>query len=94
MTIQSAPDGSTRTQVRSPDGGKEAKIADRYGRPVLVEHLSPDGRWEVAELRYPDSPGKASPFVSSKRITSSDGNVQEIDFAWHGKVIGRREYRI
>lgn len=93
-TVQTAPDGSTRTQVRSPDGTKEAKVADRYGRPVLVENMNPDGTWTISEMTYPDSAGKMSPFVSSKRITQSDGTVVEVDFSWHGKVTRRHEYSV
>lgn len=93
-TVQTAPDGSTRTQVRSPDGLKEAKVADRYGRPVLVEMMNQDGSWSISEMTYPDANGKMSPFVSSKRITQSDGTVVEVDFSWHGKVTRRHEYNV
>lgn len=93
-TIQTAPDGSTRTQVRTADGGKEAKVADRYGRPVLTEKLSKDGSWTICEMTYSDAPGKISPFVSGKRVTQSDGSIVETDFSWHGKVTRRQEYNL
>jgi hypothetical protein len=93
-TVKTAPDGSTRTDVKFHDGRKEAKVADRYGRPVLVENLKADGSWSVEELGYHDSPGKISPFVSSKRITQSDGTIAEIDYSSHGKVTRRQEYTV
>ncbi len=93
-TVQTAPDGSTRTQVRLPDGRKEAKVADRYGRPVLMEHMNTDGTWTVAEMNYPDTAGRPTPFVASKRITRSDGTVAEIDYSRHGKVASRRDYNV
>jgi hypothetical protein len=91
-TVQTAPCGSTRTQIRSADGTKEAKVLDRYARPVLMESMKPDGSWTVAELKYPDTGGKMSPFVSGKRISHSDGSVEEIDYSWLGKETKRRQY--
>ncbi len=91
-TVQTAPCGSTRTQIRSADGTKEAKVLDRYARPVLIESMKPDGSWTVAELKYPDSHGKMSPFISGKRISHSDGSVEEIDYSWLGKETKRRQY--
>lgn len=81
---QCAPDGNRRIQTRRPDGTVEDKVTDLYGRPVVLQEITASGEWKFSEMTYQDNAGKVSPFLASKRITSSDGTVTETKFTGGG----------
>jgi hypothetical protein len=92
-TEQAHPDGTVRVHSRFTDGRVQERITDRYGRPFYVCDIARDGVWTVSELEYLDSLGRLSPFLSAKRVTSSDGTVEEERYNHYGKVTERRQYR-
>lgn len=92
-TEQAHPDGTVRIHSRFTDGRVQERITDRYGRPFYVCDIARDGSWKVSELEYLDSLGRLSPFLSAKRVTSSDGTVEEERYNHYGKVTERRQYR-
>ncbi len=93
-TEQAHPDGSVRIHSRFADGSAQERITDRYARPFYVCDIEKDGKWTVSELKYQDNFGRISPFLASKRITSSDGAVSEEHYNDYGKVTARRQYQL
>ncbi|MBI4533900.1 MAG: hypothetical protein HY711_08115 [Candidatus Melainabacteria bacterium] len=85
-TEQAAADGTMRTHLRHADGTAQERIADRYGRPLYVRDINQDGQWTICQMQYLDSPGRVSPFLAGKRISTSDGEVQELNFGTPRKI--------
>lgn len=88
-TEQAHPDGTIRTHLKLIDGTIQEKISDRYGRPLYVCDIRKDGTWAISEMRYLDTPGKISPFLATKKVTTSDAIVTESTFDAHGKTINQ-----
>jgi hypothetical protein len=89
--VQTAADFSVRVLLKRNDGSMEEKVFDRYGRTVFDKQVEANGDWISSEWSYFDSEGKISPFLSAKRITTSDGILKEVTYGQGVKIKGQCE---
>jgi hypothetical protein len=83
--VQEAPDNTRHEITRYPDRTLSERVTDPFGRPVYQSKMQ-DGQWQIQVLSYNDLNGKPSPFLSSKRTITSEGNITNIIYGKHGAI--------
>jgi len=92
-SVYTTAEGSIRTKISRPDGTSGDEVCDRFGRKLLVRESRKDGSWTKEENQYQDSRDKMSPFLASKKIIDSNGNVTEQTYNWHGGIAKTIEHK-